>query len=253
MTGTATYLYALARSGAQPRSGLTGIGGAAVRVLDADGLCCVVSSVPLAEFAAEPLARNLEDLRWLERVAREHDTVVQAAAAAGPVLPLRLGAIYSDDDSTVHRVGEQRAAALVALEQVDAREEWGVKVYGRPSRPDGPVLQADRPASGVDYLRRRRAELDRDVLDAATAAADAEAVFDQLRPLAARALRHRPQDAALSGAARPMVLNAAFLVDRPRVARFQAEVRALADGRDEGAVIMTGPWPPYSFVTLEGE
>ena len=48
-----------------------------------------------------------------------------------------------------------------------------------------------------------------------------------------------------------MVLNAAFLVDEDRVPDFCEEVRALADDRPDGAVVLTGPWPPYSFATLD--
>jgi hypothetical protein len=48
-----------------------------------------------------------------------------------------------------------------------------------------------------------------------------------------------------------MLLNAAFLVDRDRAAEFRAVVDRLAADRPEGAVVLTGPWPGYSFAGLE--
>ena len=55
----------------------------------------LVSRVPLAEFGAEPLRENLNDLAWLERVARAHEEVLERALhastdrAAAPVHDLR--------------------------------------------------------------------------------------------------------------------------------------------------------------------
>jgi Gas vesicle synthesis protein GvpL/GvpF len=48
-----------------------------------------------------------------------------------------------------------------------------------------------------------------------------------------------------------MLLNAAYLVDRPGADRFRAEVAALAADRPPEALVLTGPWPPYSFAVLD--
>jgi hypothetical protein len=48
-----------------------------------------------------------------------------------------------------------------------------------------------------------------------------------------------------------MLLNAAYLVDRDRVPQFRAAVESLAADRPDGAVVLTGPWPGYSFASLE--
>jgi hypothetical protein len=44
-------------------------------------------------------------------------------------------------------------------------------------------------------------------------------------------------------------ISAAFLVPRDRLASFQANVGRIADAHPELALLCTGPWPPYSFVT----
>ncbi|MFN2560280.1 MAG: GvpL/GvpF family gas vesicle protein [Jatrophihabitans sp.] len=67
-----------------------------------------------------------------------------------------------------------------------------------------------------------------------------------------RAHRHRPQDHRLTGVAAPMLLNAAFLVDRHRADQFRRAVDELAGVRAPDAIALTGPWPPpYSFAALE--
>jgi len=45
-------------------------------------------------------------------------------------------------------------------------------------------------------------------------------------------------------------LRAAYLVERPVVARFGSRVQRLQAEHPEAAVLCTGPWPPYSFVYL---
>ena len=94
MSDTATYLYAVTWPVPADRiAALRGIGGVPVRLLSMGDLACAVSTVSLDEFGTEAFARNLEKLAWLERVAREHDAVVQALAGLTTVVPLRLGAV----------------------------------------------------------------------------------------------------------------------------------------------------------------
>ena len=77
------------------------------------GLALLVSRVPLAEFGEEPLRRNLNDLAWLERVARAHEAAIDAAFQAAPVVPLRLATIFADEDGA-RRMLEERREALAA-------------------------------------------------------------------------------------------------------------------------------------------
>ncbi|HYH93462.1 MAG TPA: GvpL/GvpF family gas vesicle protein, partial [Candidatus Saccharimonadales bacterium] len=96
MSDMLVYLYAV--GGAALRTvlptGLSGIGNAPVRVIVADRLAAVVSSVDPLGFGAEPLRRNLEDLSWLASTARAHHAVVDAVWRREPVAPLRLATVY---------------------------------------------------------------------------------------------------------------------------------------------------------------
>jgi Gas vesicle synthesis protein GvpL/GvpF len=63
--------------------------------------------------------------------------------------------------------------------------------------------------------------------------------------LAALAAAERRSESAAPGE----ILRAAYLVDRDSLARFGATVERLQRERPEVAILCTGPWPPYSFVT----
>jgi len=70
----------------------------------------------------------------------------------------------------------------------------------------------------------------------------AETLHAPLARLAVEARRQTPR-------AGDEVLRAAYLVDRAVVARFRGAVERLARDRDDVALLCTGPWPPYTFVT----
>jgi gas vesicle protein GvpL/GvpF len=251
VSATVTYLYALARAETVDAApDVSGVADAPLRTLTHDGVGCYVSSVPTVDFGDDALRVHLEDLAWLERTARQHDRVVQACAQLTTVAPLRLATIFADDQSVLRRLDALRASALDVLAELDGREEWGLKMYAAAPGADADPADAGE-ASGTAYLRRRQSEHSRRAEAAEHATRDAESVFSSLADLAVRTLRHRPQDQRLTGDPRPMVLNAAFLVDRARVDAFRAAVAALAAQRPPDSVVLTGPWPAYSFASLD--
>jgi len=258
MTGSATYLYAITRplfddgfaaSGAS--AGLHGVSGAPVRSIAAGGLACLVSSVDLDEFGEDALRVNLEDLAWLERTARQHDEVVRAAARLTTTIPLRLATICADDAAAARRLAELDGQAASVLDDLDGRDEWGVKVFAVEEPPDDAAPIEPARTTGAAYLQRRRSQLERRTARTERAGQFADAVYRQLEDCAARGYRHRPQDQRLSGVAAPMLLNAAFLVDRQRAEEFRHMVGALAADRPPDAIVLTGPWPPYSFASVQ--
>jgi hypothetical protein len=251
MTANGTYMYAITRPVLPGElNGLRGVSGAPVRMIDDGDVACLVSTVDLAEFGEEALPNNLEDLRWLERTARQHDEVVQAGARITTTMPLRLATICTDDTSAqarLHRVGSQ---ALAVLADLDGREEWGVKLLASPDRsaPDDPLTDG---MSGTAYLQRRRQQLSRNAAAAVAASRDADAIYSRLAEHAVAGRRHRPQDQRLTGAAQPMLLNASFLVERTRVGEFRSVVADLMSERPPESVTLTGPWAPYSFAAMD--
>ena len=63
--------------------------------------------------------------------------------------------------------------------------------------------------------------------------------------------RLSPQDPRLTGRPEPMTLNAAYLVGADADEQFRAAVAELAVAHPDVTVELAGPWPPYSFATLE--
>lgn len=250
MTETARYAYAVSRDlDEQALDGLTGLRGGPLQVVTCAGLGMVVSDVPLEEFDEEGLRANLEQLSWLEEVARVHDDVVRLVAAQGPVAPLRLATIFRHDSAVRARLEESGPAMKEVLDRVDGRAEWSVKVVA--PAPGAPEQTEPEPASGAEFLRRRKAQTEDRGRRLDDLARVAEEVHEALAQ-AAVANRVLPaQDPQLTGLSGTMALNGAYLVDLLQRQRFEQQLRELRARFPEVTVESAGPWPPYSFAVLE--
>jgi hypothetical protein len=195
-------------------SWLTGVGEARVRTIASDGLTVLVSDVSLAEFGEAALRQHLEDLDWLDEVAREHHYVIDAASRLFPLLPVRLATVYRGDAAVCAALTARSGQLCDALRRVGGRVEWGVKAY---AAPDG------------------------------EAESGAQAVHAELTAKAGATRLHLPQSVQLGGVRRPMLLNAAYLLDAAGSVTFTAAVAGQATAHPELRIELTGPWPPYSF------
>ncbi len=250
---TGRYLYAVARGiTSNDLTGVTGLRDRPVRGVDHQGLTAVISDVDLDEFGTEGLRRNLEDLDWLEEVARTHHAVVRAVAALAPAAPLRLATIYVDDDALRNRLDEWRDALLRALDRIEGRMEWSVKAFAPADEPEpSPPDATAGEGAGAAYLRRRKAAVERQRAAGDESAALADHLHLELSRHAAASRRLAPQDRKLSGHEGTMTLNGAYLVATADVEEFLATARELDRSHPEARINLQGPWPPYSFATLE--
>ncbi|MGN6636934.1 MAG: GvpL/GvpF family gas vesicle protein [Oryzihumus sp.] len=254
MSDQGVYLYAICRQrDTAGLAGSPGVGASHVRVLDVGELGAVVSSVPLTEFGEVGLRRNLEDLQWVEAVARAHNAVVAECFRRGPVAPVSLATVCFDDAAVVDRVSTWQPQVLEALARVDGCSELGVKVYQRQDESAGAPspVPAAAPGAGAAYLQKLKADAQRREFRSQALTATVEQVHHRLSGGAVASRRHPVQDPRLSGHAGQMVLNGAYLVDADDTEQFRGQVADISSDHPDLELELTGPWPPYSFVTLE--
>lgn len=244
------YLFVVTRDLEPERiAGLTGIHGAGLELVPVRDLQAVVCSVDLSEFGEEAVVRNLEDLQWLEEVARCHHEVVVAVSASSDVAPMRLVTICSDDDSVRQKIHDLYDDLSRALDRVEGRREWSVKAY---AKREDPTPVAEPATSGAAYLQRKREQNQARRNASEHSVQDAHVVHDLLSANAVASRILSPQDSRLTGRTETMVLNAAYLVPEPDADAFTAHVLHLADSLGSRLHLeLDGPWPPYSFTTLD--
>ncbi|HWG61654.1 MAG TPA: GvpL/GvpF family gas vesicle protein [Streptosporangiaceae bacterium] len=210
-------------------TGLTGVGGEPVRGITEAGLTAVVGSVAARDFGEDALTSLLTGLASIERVGRAHHQVIACVAAAGPVLPLRLAALYSDDATVRALLAQRRGEFAEMLATFRNTEEWGLKIYVEP----GAEASADDEETAHAWE-----EVD----------ACADMIDRTLNGIAITGRRNPSPDPQFSGSGSWMVLNGSYLLASDRVAEFAAVAQALARTQTGVHADLTGPWPPYSFV-----
>jgi hypothetical protein len=250
--GLGVWLYAVGTDLDGPwLNDVRGVDGESVRLVSAAGLGALVGTVSLDRFGAEALRRNLNDLDQLGSIARAHHAVIRVVGANRAAAPARLATVYADDAGVRRLLTQHGEEFISAIRRIRGRQEWGVKAYAAAPAPATPG--PDRPPSGAAYLRQRRDALHAAQASRTDVADAARSVHLGLADIAASARVHRPQDRNLSGDPRPMVLNGAYLVDETNGERFAAAVTELANTFANLDLVLTGPWPPYSFAVVDDE
>ena len=252
------YLYGIVRANVRIGGELAGVDSRhRVFLLEGNELAAIVSSVPLEEFGEEPLRENLNEVAWLEEKARAHEEVLEALLESTTVVPTRLCTIFSDEKQVREMMSREGPALLDALERLEGKSEWGVKVFAAPGALERAALERaeegakEGPVSpGAAYMDRRRREAR--ARENAEEIADgwARAIHERLARCAAEALLNPLQRRELSGHDGDMLLNGVYLIEDEDVERFRELAAELGqDYRGRGVVVEpTGPWPAYNFV-----
>ncbi len=152
---------------------------------------------------------------WDTERIRQHSRVIERAMRRCTIVPAPYGIVFRGREEVSAFLESQHVALTEALSFVDGAFEMRLHI-----RPSGRRLdlserrQADRVAEFYKTLRRR-----------------SRAAF----PL---------------GAEEPLVLSAAFLVDRGDWVSFVEHADELDHEYPEFRFDLTGPWPPYDFVKM---
>jgi gas vesicle protein GvpL/GvpF len=250
----ATWVYAVVPAAVPAPQIPAGISGEPVRLLAHDGIAAAVGSVSRGEIGEGELLNHIRDPAWLERAARRHHRVVCALAEAVPTVPFRLATVYHEDGGVRRFLEEGRQRLLTALETVTNRTEWGVQAYVTTAPPSPPVEQVgSQPGGpGTAYLlrqREKRTERERERLRIWEAV---DRIESSLMPFAVASRTQPPAGAGPQPAKSSMVMNVSYLVDDGLRADFVATAQRL-EGTFPGVWLrVTGPWPGYSFVDVDG-
>lgn len=238
--------------------------GEPVGILEQEGLVALVRRVPLAEFSGAALRAHLQNVAWLEMMARSHNKIVELVHAQQAILPSKFGCVYADVRKLQTALAHSHDAFLSQLEQVAGCDEWSVRLsldstaLERLASDQDPELrdvreQVATATSGRAYLLRRKLA---DAVVAArerTASALAQAVYEQL-------LRHarlgQINDSVAASektvrvdGADSVILRASLLVPRTNAAALLVTADQCAKDVSGLTCVCEGPWPPYSFAT----
>ena len=153
-----------------------------------------------------------------------------------------------------HRIGGETKRRFRSFARLRGHEEWGVRITAlaapKPEKGEGGSMVGRRPAaaSGREYLKvKKRLRMEAPTPPRAVVK-ELNAVLKALSRLASQTRADKFPPPAKG---RPYVTGASFLVKTQRRAQWKKQAVRLADSIEKHGhrVEITGPWPPYHFVS----
>ncbi|MBC8162379.1 MAG: GvpL/GvpF family gas vesicle protein [Roseiflexaceae bacterium] len=256
--GQAIYVYAVVRRSADTPPALP----ASTVAIGYRDLLAVTRRVPLAQFSTAALPEYLHDPAWVQALALEHQTTLARLAHDYATLPCAFCTVYHHAERVQHMLAAQYDALDAALRRVAGATEWGVKLFydqhalAKWLADDAEFFAPQRAAiarasSGAAYLLQKRLAQSADQRAAAFGTEYALTCHAELAAMARAATSSPPMPRSDHPA--EIILHAAYLVDDQRHAQFMNTLASLqAASASRGVQIaLAGPWPPYSFATLD--
>lgn len=238
------YVYCIIRCRGRRSFGKIGIGGRGDEVYTVPyrGLSAVVSDTPLVEY--EPNEEN----------AFAHEHVVGRVLSEYGVLPLKFCTIFKDEAGIKRVLANLYDRFCVEFKRLEGRVEMGVKVLWAPQAAMNEIEQASEKVSklkrqissksprATHLLRTRLEKVVRQELNRKA---------DEYSARIYSLLKKGSDDSRLNSLIGSMIVNAAFLVRKDKLGDFKSNfelIRSEYTGKGF-EFILSGPWPPYNFVT----
>ncbi|MEU0511171.1 MULTISPECIES: GvpL/GvpF family gas vesicle protein [unclassified Amycolatopsis] len=244
---TVVYVYGIVPSDVETDPEARGVGDppAEVRAVKHDRIAALVSEVP----RDKPLGRP-EDLT-------AHAALLDAAAAEVPVLPLRFGAVVTDEDAVRTELLEANQDDFVAaLDELEGKAQYVVKARYVEETILREILESDEKLAQLreairgkseDATRNERIALGEGIGNAIAARreADTKRVADALAEIGAQVAPREPtheEDA----------VHLACLVETAKQSDLEEAVdRVARDWSGRAEVRLLGPLAAYDFVVTQ--
>ena len=213
-------------------------------------LAAVICPVPQADFGEDQLREHLQDMAWLERIARTHEGILEQIAEETTLVPMRLCTLIETESGVRELLIREQQSLAEALTALKGKSEWGVKAFAGATPPAEPEPAAGEAPTGTDYMRQRQAAHQRKQRHHEQLTEACTQIHATLAELAANERSNPPQRSEVSGGPGEMLLNGAYLVDDEQLTPFLARLQELAEEYEPQGLMLesSGPWPAYNFV-----
>jgi len=246
MVDEGKYVYCIIKSSDQRDFGPIGIGEGNNRVYTVHhkDLAAVVSDTPIRLY--DPTRENV----------LAHELVNETVMHVHTVIPMSFGTIFRTHEDIVELLRSTYRAFDDVIEKMLDKIEFGLKVLWdrdavikRLEESDDEIRRLKEEITGnarssTYFARMQLGRLVEAALEN-TANDYVRDIHESLKPVAVASRSNKPIGDR-------MIMNAAYLVERPREEEMDEAVKTLSQ-RYEGAISFkyTGPWPPYNFVNIK--
>lgn len=253
------YVYAIGREADLRRGPETTVAVDGSRDFDLvaeGGVAAICTRVDGDDFSQEEIDRHAGDLDWLGTIGVRHQEVVARLAACGTIVPLRAFTLFSSEEKVREFLAGNRADLLSVLARLDGKDEWTIRIEFEPEQWSHALAARSESLRAIEEEMKTapagKAYLLKKKLEESKKRAAEEAENSLVGEIGVAVPDHLAVDRRLEGRAErggsdPQLT---LLVERGRTGELRRLHESLAQRyAPEGvALVLTGPWPPYTFV-----
>lgn len=231
------YAYCLVEDLDEVDPHTRGLAGAAVRLMKSDDLGVIVSD------------SESETVRVTKENALEHAAVVRSVLDRTTPLPFRFGALLSEQQLKSY-LSTHAPALKNQLARVRGCVEMNLKIMWQLPTTEAASSAARDPAAGpgTTFLKEKQRKLFGDEQRGQQIAE----LSTMLRDALGEGLIMEEQ-ITLRPSQRSVLAAVAHLVKTPQIRQYRERVAETLTSRSDFRVMVSGPWPPYSFANIELE
>lgn len=261
------YLYCIRGENDSSSFSLKGIDNMnEVYVIPYKELEAIVSRILLDEFDSEEIKRKAqENLDWIKEKIVIHEKVVEEAMKRNgkvmSVIPMKFGTIFAGEKSLTKTLDEHYEQFKTALNKLEDKEEWGVKMYLTGKGQIEETIKAESEIikeiewkiaglpEGIAYFHESELKeaLSNEVVKKINKIK--KNIYEELKLNAEDAIECKILEKEITGRLESMILNASYLIKTEMVEEFiQSAERKNKELNPQGfSLEYSGPWPPYYF------
>jgi len=255
------YVYCVSDKLPEPEIDLASNG---LNMLAINDFIVFFKHVPGFEFSEENLKRNISDIQWLEINARDHFMIISLIMGGCNVIPFKFGTIYNSPDSLTNFITEYSSSLIENFDFIRGKEEWTVKIYCDRISLNKQIDELSEEAAEMEkqimasspgkafLLKRKKYDLVENEMDRLCTQYGQD-YYDIFKNLSKSNRLNNLLPKEFTGREETMILNTAFLVCKDKVTDFINTADDLRK-RDENSgffIEVTGPWPPFSFISIK--
>jgi hypothetical protein len=235
-----------------------------LKTLIFDNFHVIIKYVSESEFSEENFKKNLSDIQWAETNARDHIRVIRLIMENSTVIPYKFGTTFNTKDGLEKFISDYSDSLTENFHRIEGKEEWTVKIYCDRKVLNEQIDELSEEAATLEkqimasspgkafLLKRKKTDLIENEMDR-LCKVFGQKYYDEFKILSESTSLNNLLPKEFTGRGETMILNAAFLVNKDKMTDFKdtAETLRKKDGNSGFIIEITGPCPPFSFISVK--
>ena len=223
-----------------------GLSESVLYVIECEGIAVVVGDI---EISANTLTR---------KHALDFARVIEELSHFVTILPIRFGTFLKSDELILQLIEDNYGLFTRNLKKVENKNEFGMKVLWNYEKGIEKIKNASESeqVNSDDYFSKNTVHTTY-LFEKIKKHKQDELLLRHVEKLVEEICSHlkslSPDCVFKKMVTNSLILDVVFLVEKNKKEEFVSAIRLLEEQRPELSFLLTGPWPPYSFVDVRIE